>query len=249
VLSRNREELESLVKQRTTQLEETTAQLNDFCYSIAHDLRAPLRAQNAYAKILLEDFGPALGEAGQDFARRIIRAAEKLDRLVHDLLSHVSLSRENISLDRVNLASVVAQVRTDFGEQIEQAAAEVTVGRVEGAVLAHEPSLNLIIANLVSNALKYSQPGVPPVISIWSENRENGKVRLWVQDHGIGIKPEYQQKIFGVFQRLHTEDAYPGTGIGLALVRKGLERMGGQVGVESELGKGSRFWIDLIRVE
>ena len=245
VLAQNREELESLVKQRTAQLEETTAQLNDFCYSIAHDLRAPLRAQNAYAKVLLEDYGASLGEMGQGYANRIIVAAEKLDRLVQDLLSHVSLSRGDLPLDQVDLATVITQVRADFSEQIHKVYAKVTVSGIAGIVWAHEPSLNLIVANLMSNALKYCKPGVPPTIIIRTESRSNHRLRLWIEDAGIGIKPEYHERIFGVFQRLHTSDVYPGTGIGLALVRKGLERMGGEVGVESEPGKGSRFWIDL----
>jgi len=249
VLARNREELETLVKERTAQLEETTDQLNNFCYSIAHDLRAPLRAQNAFATILLEDYGPALGEEGRGFAKRIINAAEKLDRLVQDLLSHVSLSRGDLPLDPVDLSSVVTQVRTDFTEQIHRAHATVTLHSIEGIVSAHEPSLNLVIANLLSNALKYCKPGVSPCITLRTERRDGHLVRLWIEDNGIGIKPEYHERIFGVFQRLHTADTYPGTGIGLALVRKGLERMGGRVGVESELGKGSRFWIDLPRAE
>jgi PAS domain S-box-containing protein len=245
VLAQNRAELESLVQERTAQLEETTGQLNNFCYSIAHDLRAPLRAQNAYARILVEDFGTSLGETGQDYAHRIINAAEKLDRLVQDLLSHVSLSRTDLPLEKVEMSTAITQVRADFSEEIHKVHAKVAMGSIEGIVLAHEPSLNLIIANLLSNALKYCKPGVPPAIAIRTDNRPDGMLRLWIEDEGIGIKPEYHERIFGVFQRLHTADTYPGTGIGLALVRKGLERMGGHVGVESELGKGSRFWIDL----
>ena len=247
VLAQSREELESLVQHRTAELEETTAQLNNFCYSIAHDLRAPLRAQNAYARILLEDFGASLGETGQGFANRIINAAEKLDRLVNDLLSHVSISRGDLPVEKVDLLTVITQVRADFSEQFHQARATVTVAPLGGIVLAHEPSLNLIISNLISNALKYCKPGTLPVISIRTELRPDNFIRLWIEDEGIGIKPEYHDRIFGVFQRLHTSDVYPGTGIGLALVRKGLERMGGKVGVESEFGKGSRFWIDLPR--
>jgi light-regulated signal transduction histidine kinase (bacteriophytochrome) len=204
VLAQSRAELESLVQERTAQLEETTAQLNNFCYSIAHDLRAPLRAQNAYARILLEDFGASLGETGQDFAHRIINAAEKLDRLVHDLLSHVSLSRTDLPLEKVDMSTAITQVRADFSEQIHKAHARVTVGSVEGIVMAHEPSLNLIIANLLSNALKYCKPGVPPAIAIRAEHRPEGMLRLWIEDEGIGIKPEYHERIFGVFQRLHT---------------------------------------------
>jgi signal transduction histidine kinase len=117
------------------------------------------------------------------------------------------------------------------------------VGKLH-SVLAYEPTLNIIITNLLLNALKFIVPGEKPRITVWSEQVE-GRVRLWVEDNGIGIHPDGLNKIFGVFQRLHPIDKYPGTGIGLAIVQKGIERMGGKVGVESDLGKGSRFWIQL----
>jgi PAS domain S-box-containing protein len=248
ILNRDNAQLEALVKSRTASLNETTEQLNAFCYSVAHDLRAPLRAQQGYARIILEDYGDQIGDTGKQFAQRIVSAAEKLEKLVHDLLSHVSISRGNQPLGKVEIAATVAQARADTADSIRTGGAHVEIGPVEGFVTAHGPSLNLIVANLLSNALKYTKPDVPARIKIWSEILE-GKVRLWVEDNGIGIKPEYHEKIFGVFQRLHTPEVYPGTGIGLALVRKGIERMGGTTGVNSEPGVGSRFWIELPRFD
>lgn len=244
ILGRDKAQLEELVKSRTASLAETTEQLNSFCYSVAHDLRAPLRAQQGYARIILEDYGEQIGDSGKQFAQRIVSAAEKLEKLVHDLLSHVSISRGEQPLGKVEIAAVLAQVRADLSDSIQETKAHVEIGPVDGFVLGHEPSLNLIIANLFSNALKYTKPGESPRIKISSEISET-KVRLWIEDQGIGIKPEYHEKIFGVFQRLHTADVYPGTGIGLALVRKGIERMGGRAGVISAPGIGSRFWIEL----
>ena len=113
-------------------------------------------------------------------------------------------------------------------------------------VAAHPATLGQVVANLIANALKFAAPGVSPMIDIWAEQRD-ANVRLWVEDNGIGIEPEYQERIFQVFERLHGVESYPGTGIGLAIVRKGVERMGGTAGVESVPGQGSRFWVTLPR--
>ena len=113
-----------------------------------------------------------------------------------------------------------------------------------GVVYAHLPTFKQAATNLISNSIKFLAPDRPPTVKIFT-TREEGFVRFWIQDNGIGIAPEHHEKIFGLFQRLHDNQTYPGTGIGLALVRKGIERMGGRVGVDSELGQGSRFWVDL----
>jgi len=111
-------------------------------------------------------------------------------------------------------------------------------------VISHPATLRQVFYNLISNALKFVSPGQPPQIEIWSEP-QGDLVRVWVADRGIGIASEYHQKIFGLFQRLHSHEAYPGTGVGLALVRKGVERMGGRLGLESAADRGSRFWFEL----
>jgi signal transduction histidine kinase len=114
--------------------------------------------------------------------------------------------------------------------------------------MGHRPTLVQIAVNLLSNATKFVAPGAKPQIRVWAEQK--GKwVRLWVEDNGIGIEPQYQEQIFGVFERLHSRDAYPGTGIGLAIVRKGAERLGGRAGIESVLGQGSQFWVELQETE
>jgi signal transduction histidine kinase len=128
-------------------------------------------------------------------------------------------------------------------EDFKKRGALVTTGPLH-SVFAYEPTLNLIVTNLLTNAVKFTKPAETPRVRIWSEQRD-GRVRLWVEDNGIGINPAAFSRIFGVFQRLHPIDKYPGTGIGLAIVQKGVERMGGSVGVESEPGQGSRFWAEL----
>jgi PAS domain S-box-containing protein len=259
---RGREELERQVAERTRELRETNEQLNAFCYSVAHDLKAPLRAQSAFATILETEYGAALGETGCHYAHRIAEAAERQSRLITDLLAHMSVSRADLPLQPVELARVLQQVRTDLVIEIQQKHARLHIGPVEGAVLANEASLHLLLQNLLSNALKFVAPGVCPVVRIWAERidlappagpdgvtvcqQQAQRVRIWVEDNGIGISRDYRDKLFGIFQRLHTSQNYPGSGIGLAIVKKAAERMGGEVGVESEPDKGSRFWVDLL---
>jgi PAS domain S-box-containing protein len=269
-----RAELERLVRERTAALQETTDQLNAFMYTLAHDLRAPLRAQVGFAGLLVEEFGEALGEKGRDFARRIEESADRQGRLLSDLLKHVSLSRADLPMEAVDLEHVVKQAQAELNAEVERKQANVALGVIAGRALANPPSLHLIVTNLLSNALKFVAPGVRPEVKIWSEfchepqgssggelaagGAENpgsqpaaaaSTIRLWVEDNGLGIRNEHLGKLFGVFQRLHPGAEYPGTGIGLAIVKKAAERMGGRVGVYSEAGKGSRFWVELKAVD
>lgn len=252
-------ELERLVKERTAALQEMTDQLNAFVYTLAHDFRAPLKAQIAFADILVEDFGDALGETGRQFAQRIAEAATRQAALVNNLLQQVSLSREDLQLEVVDLRAAVEQALSDLALEIESKQATVEVDPVEGQVLANTASLHLILSNLLSNALKFVPEGVKPEVKVWTEpvsavpgSPEPGAatsapnaIRLSVQDNGIGIHPADQDRLFQAFQRLSSDPRYPGTGIGLAIVKKATERLGGRLGVESEPGKGSRFWLEL----
>jgi PAS domain S-box-containing protein len=243
-LARNKDELEKLVTKRTASLQATTDQLNSFCYSMAHDLRAPLRQQRGFGNVLLEDFSAELGELGQSYVKKIVAGADRLERLVDDLLTHASLRQQNLPMERTDLVRVVQQARLDLTEQITKQKAVVNTDLPPTFVKAHEATLNLVVSNLISNSIKYVAEGVVPKIRIRSEDRGN-TTRLWVEDNGIGIPREFHDQIFGVFQRLHTKESYPGTGMGLAIVQKGMESMGGRSGVESKPGEGSRFWIEL----
>ncbi|HUR44794.1 MAG TPA: PAS domain S-box protein [Candidatus Saccharimonadales bacterium] len=242
-LNRAKDELEERVKERTASLRETTEQLETFCYTVAHDLRSPLRAQQTFAQILIEDHKGMLDEAGLNYAKRILHAAERLDKLVQDLLTYARLSRSELKFEDVDLAKVLENFRNSHSEEIERRGALISIGSLH-SVSAHPATLNLIVSNLIVNAMKFVNAGEIPTVEVCSE-RHGKLVRLWVKDNGIGIDSEGQKKIFGVFQRLHPINEYPGTGIGLAIVQKGVERMGGKVGVESEPAKGSRFWIEL----
>ena len=265
-LQRYTSELEQRVAQRTAALEETNSELEAFSYSVSHDLRAPLRTMQGFTQALLEDYGSQLDSIGQDYARYIVESAVQMDTLISELLTYSRLSRVEIQIQPIDLSVVVAVVLRQLDVELQQRQAQVTVEEPLPQVMAHRTTLAQILTNLLTNAFKFVAPGVQPRIRVWAEEREEedaktprhaqegnspqGKwVRLWVEDNGIGIAAEHQERIFRVFERLHGVETYPGTGIGLALVRKGIERMGGRVGVDSQLNQGSRFWIELVKSE
>jgi signal transduction histidine kinase len=240
------DQLDQNVRERTASLEETNNNLEAFTYSVAHDLRSPLRAQHSFAQALLEDYGEALGEVGRDMASRIKTAAIRQEKLIDDLLEFSRLSRTEIKIEKLNLRKIVAEVVLESSFAIEECKAKVEIQPFDYLVFGHEASLRAAVENLLANALKFKKPNVAPVIRIFSE-LQGDYVRLWIEDNGIGIAPEYFGQIFGVFQRLHKTGEYPGTGVGLAIVKKAMERMGGNVGLEAQEGTGSRFWIQLKR--
>ncbi len=225
-------------------LQRANHQLEAFADSVAHDLRAPLRRLRSLAEALIEEHGDALDDTGREYARRLSTVAARTDALTLSLLEYSRVSRADLPLDPVALDRVVSEALALLEAEIESRSARIQVADWLPSVLAHEATLTQIVANLVSNAIKFVGPGVTPEVRLWAEDRED-RARLWVEDNGIGIEPRYHQRIFHVFERLHDADAYPGSGLGLAIVRKGVERMGGRIGVESLLQHGSRFWIEL----
>jgi PAS domain S-box-containing protein len=238
-LSLEARDLEDEVGHRTAELEESVKSLEQFCYTIAHDLRAPLRAMHGFGNALLTDSASTLSETERDYAQRIVKAAARMDDLIRDLLAYGRLNSADLQI-----------VPTDPVPLLEECAEgwDSNKGRFEirgrlPRVLANPIGLKQVFENLLGNALKFVRPGVPPEISVSSEEHE-GWVRINIQDNGIGIAPEHHQRVFRVFERLSPGN-YHGTGIGLAIVQKGIERMGGKVGLQSKPGHGSRFWIEL----
>ena len=238
------QELEQRVIERTADLAETNAELEAFSYTVSHDLRAPLRAMQGLAQALAEDYADKLDAHGQDYTQRLVRAAERMDELIQDLLAYSRLTRTALQPENVELNNVVLRAREQLAADIAKSGARLKVKKPLPVVVAHPPTLAQVVTNLISNALKFVADGVRPEVIIHAERRGD-RVRLWVQDNGIGIEARYQERIFRVFERLHGIETYPGTGIGLAIVRKGVERMGGSAGVESTPGQGSRFWVEL----
>ncbi|KAB8330399.1 GAF domain-containing protein [Scytonema tolypothrichoides VB-61278] len=243
-LQRNTSELEQRVTERTAELQETNQELESFTYSISHDLRAPLRTMQGFAQALQEDYGDQLDSVGQEYIQYITEGAIQMDTLISDLLAYSRLSRAQIQLLPVDLNYVVEEALKQLSTQIAEQQAQVTLETPLGSVMAHRSTLIQVVTNLLSNAIKFVKPETQPKVQIYA-NEEQNSIKLWVVDNGIGIAPEHQERIFRVFERLHGVEVYPGTGIGLAIVRKGLERMGARAGVESQLGTGSRFWIAL----
>jgi signal transduction histidine kinase len=236
--------MEAKVNERTAQLQARNEDLEAFAHSVSHDLRAPLRAMHGFSQALLEDCADSMDETAKDYARRIAAASHRMDQLTQDLLTFSQVSRSEISLGPVDLDLVVRDAIGQLEADIATRKARVHLHGPFPRVRAHRATLEQALANLVSNGLKFVAPGAHPEIDVRTA-ATNGHVRVWVEDNGIGIDPAYHRRIFAVFERLHTPEQYAGTGIGLAIVRKAVERMGGAVGVESTPGKGSRFWIDL----
>jgi len=237
-------DLERRVQERTAKLQETIQSLDGFCYSIAHDLRAPLRAVGGFSNELFKDYNQLLDEPGRDYLRRIRSAAARMDQLILDLLRFGRLNTAELPAQIVKLEDVVRIALTPLEEEIKSKHAQINIKAPLLAVRANSVMVEQAVANLIANALKFVPNNVEPRVDIWTE-RHNGMVRLSIQDNGIGIKPDHVKKLFQPFVRLVNGSDYPGTGIGLAIVRKGVERMGGQVGLTSKLKEGSCFWIEL----
>jgi signal transduction histidine kinase/CHASE3 domain sensor protein len=237
-------ELEQRVIERTARLQIANEELEAFSYTVAHDLRAPLRGIEGYATALIEDYGEKLDAIAQDYTQQIMVSIQRMNRLVQDLLAYSHLSREEMKLSPVSLTQVITEAQAQLKSELEERHAEITVVEPLPKVMGHPSTLVQIVVNLLSNAAKFTPVGIQPRIRIRAEEK-NPWVRLWVEDNGIGIEPQYREQIFGVFERLHARETYPGTGIGLAIVRKGAERLGGRAGVESTPGQGSQFWVEL----
>jgi len=236
-------ELEQKVEERTASLTELLGQMEEFNYGVSHDLRGPLRAMIGFSRVVLEDHGPALDAEARGHLQRVVDSGERMNRLIEDLLALSRVGREQLPLGPVELGPLVHACVREHPVLADQAARIEIVDPLP-AVLGHPSPIQQAMTNLLVNALKFVRPDVEPRIRVFSELR--GKVvRLTVEDNGIGIAPALQGRLFKVFERLHADSRFPGTGIGLSIVRRAIERLGGRVGVESDGRSGSRFWIEL----
>jgi PAS domain S-box-containing protein len=252
-LARVNLDLEKKVHERTAKLEETIAELEGFSYSLVHDMRAPLRAMLGFATFLEMDAGTRLRTEELDLLRRIDLAATRMDQLITDSLNYSQLLRKEMPLKPVDIGSLIrGLVETYPNLHPPQADVSVEVGHL--MVRGNEGALTQIFSNLLGNAVKFVAPGVKPRVRVWAgtqprspgvSKQEPNYASVWIEDNGIGIPKHAHEKIFGMFQRMHRPDEYPGTGIGLTLVKKSLERTGGRIQLESEPGKGSRFCVQL----
>jgi PAS domain S-box-containing protein len=234
--------LQQRVRERTAELHEKNAQLEAVCYTVAHDLRSPLRAITGYADFLAEEL-QAKGQHA-DYLNRIRQSAHRMDVLIHDLMTFTRVTQVDIALEPVSLSHCVERALRDLAADIRQTVARIEVAGELPPVRADRRMLENVVCHLVSNAIKFVPRGVAPAVKIDAVT-EGDWVRLRVQDNGLGIAPQYHERIFKVFERLADAQEYPGTGIGLAIVARTIERFGGRAGVTSEVGQGSLFWIEL----
>lgn len=238
------ETLEARVAARTAELAAANKELETFSYSVSHDLRAPLRAINGFSEILLRRYGDALDEQGRHYLDTIAQAGAEMGVLIEDLLEYSRLGRAAVRAEPVPLGPLLIRLRATFDARIEAAGATLEVVEPLAVPVGDPVLLERILANLLDNALTYRRPDAAPHVTL-SATGHGVTVTIAVADNGIGIAPEHREKIFEVFTRLHGEDAYEGTGIGLSIARKAARLMGSDVTVESEPGEGSTFTVIL----
>jgi PAS domain S-box-containing protein len=234
----------TLLKKSQKSLQEINREQEAFNYSISHDLRAPLVTISNYAGIVMTDFGDALPEEARGMVHRIQLAAGRMEATLKHLLLYSTLSREEIVFETIDTEEVVADLLIEYRGMIQDRSAQIVVDRPLPKVRGSGAMLNQVLANLLTNALKYTEADRPPEVRFTAENRESTVV-LKVIDRGIGIEPKNQERIFQIFERLHGYSRYPGSGVGLAIVRRAVDRMNGRVWVESAPGKGSCFCLEL----
>jgi signal transduction histidine kinase len=243
-LQRYAQELEQRVQERTARLEESVQSLDSFCHSIAHDLRAPLRAVSGFSSELFQNYQAELDDMGKLYLERIRDSAARMDRLILDLLEYGRLNNAEVPAERVELEPAIQTALAPLESEISLKSASVQVQQPLLPVLANPAMLGQILANLLGNAIKFVPAETPPRVQVWTEKRDS-MVRICVKDNGIGIKQPHLKKLFQPFVRMVNGAEYPGTGMGLAIVRKAAERMGGSAGAESAPGNGSCFWVEL----
>ncbi len=236
-------ELEQRVAERTAQLEAANKELESFSYSVSHDLRAPLRAMNGFAGIVLEECGPQLNEEGRQYLGRIRDAGQRMGELVDDLLAFSRLSRQTMSRQVVDSAKLVQAVLDESVSERAGQQIKVQVGKLP-ACHGDPVLLKQVWANLISNAFKYTRGRKPAVVKIGCDHKKNEDI-YFVRDNGAGFDMRYAHKLFAVFQRLHSAEEFEGTGVGLAIVQRIVHRHGGRVWAEAEPDKGATFYFTL----
>ena len=241
-LARSNVVLEQKVQERTASLAELVQQMEEVTYSLSHDLRAPVRAITTFGQVILEDHADQVGPDARPFLNRMIAGGARLDRMISDLLAFSRVSRQDVHLNPVSLDELLRECVMEHPVLVQHASRIVIEGALP-VVLAHRPSLHQVFTNLLTNSVKFVAPGVEPRVRISAE-MTGDSAKIWVCDNGIGINPRVQRKLFKLFERVHTDRAYEGTGIGLAIVRRAVERMQGRVGVESDGVDGTRFWVE-----
>ncbi len=234
-------EKNEIIRNANNELTAANKELEAFSYSVSHDLRAPLRNIDGFSKIVLEEYGDKLEGMGEHYLKRVRSGAIKMSQLIDDMLSFSRVGRTELRFKEIEVNRLVNNVLRDFSELIKEKDIDLKVGELP-EIVCDQKMIQQVFSNLISNAIKYSSETERPKVEIGFD--ENLKA-FYVKDNGIGFEMQFHDKIFQVFQRLQLPENYEGTGIGLAIVKRMLERHNGTVWAESELGRGTTFYVQL----
>jgi len=241
----DRKVAEEQIRATGVQLAAANQELEAFIHTIAHDLRAPLRAMANFGELLSEEYaGKTLDRQGQDYVDRIVESGRRMDQMTQDLLTYARVSQGEVHTETLELGPVLDEVLLEMAGELTAKRARIDLRTLPGPVLGARLLVKQVLSNLLYNAVKFVAPDVVPAVVVSGEARGEF-VRVWIEDNGIGICPEDVGKLFRLFERLSSRRHYPGTGVGLAVVKRAVERFGGAVGVDPAPGGGSRFWFEL----
>ncbi|MBS0423724.1 MAG: PAS domain S-box protein [Proteobacteria bacterium] len=241
-------ELEERINLRTAELTAINQSLESFVYSVSHDLKAPLRGVEGYSRLLQDDYADRLNDEGRLFIKNIRTGVTRMNELINDLLAYSRMERCQLESAAVDLSVLVQQVLKECSEDIAKNRIEIVSNLSPLMVRGDRDGLALVLRNLLENAIKFTQYSAQPRIEFGS-TRDGQRISLWIRDNGIGFDMKYNQRIFEIFERLHRLEDYPGTGVGLALVKKAMQRMGGRVWAQSAPGEGATFYLQLPAVQ
>lgn len=238
--------LEKKVTERTVQLAAKSLELENFCHSVSHDLKSPLRGIEGYTRLLLTEYRDKLDAEGRDFLQHIESGTIWMDKLIDDLLAYSKLERRTLKMVPVNLRGLIERelARCRGEDRKTLVTVDMDAGLDDLKAESDPSGLAVAFRNLLENAFKFTATIAEPRIEIRARILE-GRCLLSVSDNGVGFDPRHSEKIFEIFQRLHRTDDYPGTGIGLAMVRKAMDRLGGRVWAESLAGRGATFFLEI----
>jgi signal transduction histidine kinase len=243
VLNEFNQTLEQRVKNRTTELEIANKELESFSYSVSHDLRAPARAIHSYANVFLEDYGDKIDEEGKRLINIVLKNGQKMGLLIDDLLSFSQLGRKELIKTKLSMHDVVSSIWNELYKTEEDRNITLVLKELPD-VYAEKTTMQQVWVNLISNALKYTKNKHETRIEICAEEK-NAEIIYCIKDNGSGFDMKYYNKLFGVFQRLHSQEEFEGTGVGLAIVQRVLEKHGGKIWADSKVNEGATFYFSL----
>ena len=243
-----REHLEELVKSRTAALEKKTEEMETFTYSVSHDLKAPLRGIDGYSRLLADEYADKLDEEGLQFLANIRSATEQMHQLIEDLLAYSRMERQDLRPIPVDIQQLIDELLFERQHEITSRSIHIATEVPPERPVCDRESLRQILGNFLDNAIKFTISTSAPQVVLQVLKTTDGW-RFSVKDNGIGFDPKYQERIFGIFQRLHHAEDFPGTGVGLAIVKKAASRMGARTWAESSPGQGATFYVEISQAQ